>query len=152
MRKLIFSIFLLLSVVSFSNFISSGGSMYCLKIGNVTDLINSGDHVFKAGLCRITTNSDEKVIRNVTVTQKGGHLNTDIDFTLQLAYGISFNYLKYNSKTNHIQAYVYDPFNPNVKAFTFNFLVPVQNIVDYTDVLSYGFDYDTFMSDCYSVY
>ena len=151
MKKILFGIFLLLSSISFSNFTSKGGSMYCLKIGNVSES-NHSDYTFKAGLCRITTSSKEKVVRNVTVVQKGGTLNTNVDFSQRLAYGISYNYLKYNSKTNNLQAYVYDPFNPDIKTYTSNFLISVQNITNYTDVLSYGFNYNTFVSDYNRVY
>lgn len=152
MKKIFFSLFLLFGIISFSNFTSKGGSMYCLKIGKITEL-NAGDHSFKAGLCRITTTSNEKVVKNVTVIQKGGYIaDGNVDFEDRLVYGIAYNYLKYNSKSNKLFAYVFDPYNPNIKVITSNFLTPAENIEDYTDILSYGFNYNTFVSDYNSVY
>ena len=147
MKKILFILFLLLASIGFSDFTSKGGSMYCLKIGNITKL-NASDHSFKAGLCRITTNSNEKVIRNTTVIQKGGYVaDGNIDFKDRLVYGIAYNYLKYNSKSNKLFV-VYDPYNPNIN----NFLTPAENIGNYIVYLTYGFNYDTFMADYNSVY
>ena len=152
MKKILFILFLLLASISFSDFTSKGGSMYCLKIGNITKL-NASDHSFKAGLCRITTNSNEKVIRNITVIQKGGYIaDGGIDFEDRLVYGIAYNYLKYNSKSDKLFVYVYDPYNPNIKVTTNNFLTPAEDIEDYIVYLTYGFNYDTFMADYNSVY
>lgn len=147
MKKILFILFLLLVSIGFSDFTSKGGSMYCLKIGNITKL-NANDYSFKAGLCRITTNSNEKVIRNTTVIQKGGYIaDGNINFEDRLVYGIAYNYLKYNSKSNKLFV-VYDSYNPNIN----NFLTPAENIGNYIVYLTYGFNYDTFMADYNSVY
>ena len=155
MKKILFGIFLLLSSISFSNFTSRhGGTMYCLKIGNVTEIRNS-EFSFKAGLCRIfpAYSSKQTVIKNVTVVQKGGYISglVQADFKERLVYGIFSNYLKYDSKTNKLSAYIYDPFNPDIKVITYTSLRPAEEVEEFIGEFP-EFDYNTFISDYYNVY
>ena len=159
MKKILFGIFLLLSSISFSNFTSRhGGTMYCLKIGNVTEIRNS-EYSFKAGLCRISPaySSKQTVIRNVTVVQSGrGDISRLVqdDFKerkKRLVYGIFSNYLKYDSKTNKLSAYISDPFNPDIKVIPYTSLRPAEEVEEFIGEFP-ELDYNTFISDYYNVY
>ena len=155
MKKILFGVFLLLSSISFSNFTCRhGGTMYCLKIGNVTEIRNS-EFSFKAGLCRIfpAYSSKQTVIKNVTVVQKGGYISrlVQADFKERLVYGVFSNYLKYDSKTNKLSAYIYDPFNPDIKVIPYTSLRPAEEVEEFIGEFP-EFDYNTFISDYYNVY
>ena len=155
MKNILFGVFLLLSSISFSNFTSRhGGTMYCLKIGNVTEIRNS-EFSFKAGLCRIfpAYSSKQTVIKNVTVVQKGGYISrlVQADFKERLVYGVFSNYLKYDSKTNKLSAYIYDPFNPDIKVIPYTSLRPAEEVEEFIGEFP-EFDYNTFISDYYNVY
>ena len=59
--------------------------------------------------------------------------------------------MKYDSKTNKLSAYIYDPFNPDIKVIPYTSLRPAEEVEEFIGEFP-EFDYNTFISDYYNVY